>query len=204
VPPTGRSVRLTGMDILRIENGRVVELWHLEDTLGLMQQLQSPAPPDPLSAEGQAQRLERANTEIAELLRRPEVAQRVRAAGPDEWSAVQVIGHVIELIPYWTREIQALADASGEPPHFGRGLDAPERLAAVAHAAGSDPDELLRQLDGAVRAGAAAMRAMTPEQRAKTGVHNRRGELPVAEFIEILIVGHVEDHLAQIKQVLGA
>ena len=74
----------------------------------------------------------------------------------------------------------------------------------MAHGAASDPDVLLRQMDGAVRAAAADIRGMTPEQRGRKGVHNRRGELTVAEFVDILIVGHVEDHLTQIKQVLGA
>jgi steroid delta-isomerase-like uncharacterized protein len=39
IPPTGKQVTLTGMDITRIENGKIVELWHQEDMLGLLQQL---------------------------------------------------------------------------------------------------------------------------------------------------------------------
>jgi hypothetical protein len=155
------------------------------------------------SAEDQAQRLERASDHMADLLRRPEVAQRVRTAGPDEWSAVQVIGHVIELVPYWMGQMQMLVSAEGAPPSFGRGLDAVERLEGVAHGAASDPEALLRQMEEAVQAGAAGIRAMTTEQRAKKGVHNRRGEATVAEFIEALLVAHVEDHLAQIEQALG-
>ncbi len=203
VPPTGRAVRLTGMDILRIENGRVVELWHLEDTQGLMQQLRQAQPPDPQSAEGQALRLENVNHQIASLLRRPQVIQRLRAAGPDEWSAVQVLGHMIELIGYWMRDARLLAAATGTPPHFGRTLDAPERLEAVQHGATSDPEELWRELDGVIRIAATDIRGMTPAQRAQKGLHSRVGEISVADAIETLIVAHVENHLRQIKQVLG-
>lgn len=39
IPATGKQVTLTGMDISRIENRQIVEFWHQEDTLGLMQQL---------------------------------------------------------------------------------------------------------------------------------------------------------------------
>jgi predicted ester cyclase len=39
IPPTGKQVTLTGMDINRIENGQIVAFWHQEDILGLMQQL---------------------------------------------------------------------------------------------------------------------------------------------------------------------
>jgi steroid delta-isomerase-like uncharacterized protein len=50
-PATGRAVKLIGMDILRIENGKIVELWHIEDTLGLMQQLGViPSAPSPVEA----------------------------------------------------------------------------------------------------------------------------------------------------------
>lgn len=39
VPPTGKEITLTGSDIVRIEDGQIAETWHIEDNLGLMQQL---------------------------------------------------------------------------------------------------------------------------------------------------------------------
>lgn len=39
IPPTGRQVSLTGIDIDRIVNGKVVECWSFADDLGLLQQL---------------------------------------------------------------------------------------------------------------------------------------------------------------------
>jgi len=38
-PPTGKAVQVTGMDIMRYHDGRVVELWSQFDDLGLLQQL---------------------------------------------------------------------------------------------------------------------------------------------------------------------
>jgi len=155
------------------------------------------------SAEGQAQRLESVNRELAALLRRPDVAQRLRAASADEWSTLQILGHMVEFINYWMSGIQAMAMANGQPPHFGRSLDAPERLAAVEHGAASDPDSLLKELDRATTAAAAHIRAMTPAQRARTGIHNRLGEITVADAINALVVEHVEAHQTQIQQTLG-
>jgi steroid delta-isomerase-like uncharacterized protein len=37
--PTGRHARFSGVNIFRISDGRVVELWNHRDDLGLMQQL---------------------------------------------------------------------------------------------------------------------------------------------------------------------
>jgi steroid delta-isomerase-like uncharacterized protein len=38
-PPTGKVVRVTGMDIMRYRDGQVIELWSQFDDLGLLQQL---------------------------------------------------------------------------------------------------------------------------------------------------------------------
>lgn len=39
IPPTGNRVTMPGIDILRIEEGKIVELWEQEDRLSMMQQL---------------------------------------------------------------------------------------------------------------------------------------------------------------------
>lgn len=39
IPPTGQRVTMPGIDILRIEGGKIAELWGQEDMLGMLQQL---------------------------------------------------------------------------------------------------------------------------------------------------------------------
>jgi steroid delta-isomerase-like uncharacterized protein len=39
LPPTGRSITMTGIEIFRIEDGKITELWGEANLLGLMQQL---------------------------------------------------------------------------------------------------------------------------------------------------------------------
>lgn len=39
IPRTGKQIRVTGMAIWRIADGKIVEHWHETDQLGLMQQL---------------------------------------------------------------------------------------------------------------------------------------------------------------------
>jgi predicted ester cyclase len=39
IPPTGRSFDIAGIDIYRIENGRMAEHWHVVDQLTMLQQL---------------------------------------------------------------------------------------------------------------------------------------------------------------------
>lgn len=39
IAPTGRQVENTGIDVFRLVDGKIAEAWHVEDNLGLMQQL---------------------------------------------------------------------------------------------------------------------------------------------------------------------
>ena len=39
IPPTGKHIAWTGMDFVRIANGKFAELWSNQDVLGLLQQL---------------------------------------------------------------------------------------------------------------------------------------------------------------------
>ena len=39
MPPTGKTVEFTGIYIARVKNGKIIEHWGEEDSIGLMQQL---------------------------------------------------------------------------------------------------------------------------------------------------------------------
>ncbi|MCB0212682.1 MAG: ester cyclase [Anaerolineae bacterium] len=39
IPPTGKSIKSTGINIFRIEAGKIIEHWNNADDLGLLQQL---------------------------------------------------------------------------------------------------------------------------------------------------------------------
>jgi len=49
LPPTGKHVRFTGIDIIRIAGGKLVEHWGEMDMLGLLQQLGVVPLPGPAS-----------------------------------------------------------------------------------------------------------------------------------------------------------
>jgi predicted ester cyclase len=42
IPPTGKIAKFSAVNIFRIANGKVVEIWNHRDDLGLMQQLDAP------------------------------------------------------------------------------------------------------------------------------------------------------------------
>lgn len=155
------------------------------------------------SAEEQAWRLEEVHEETFSLLSRPHMARRAYAVpGEDNWSAVQILGHMVEVVPYWLDHCRKIIAAAGEPYHFGRSLDNPDRLAAVQRPKSETSGHLLRLLSDEVRPAARAIRKMTPAERGLIGIHQGRGEMTVAEIIEVFIVAHVENHLAQMRTAL--
>jgi uncharacterized damage-inducible protein DinB len=150
--------------------------------------------------EAQARRLESVDVQLATLLRQPEVQRRLRAApGGNEWSATEILGHMVEMIPYWLDHCRRLIAATGEPPTFGRTLGSPERLAGVEQGARGNPEDLARMLHEQVQEAARAIREMSVEERSKKGMHMRDGEMTVGEVIERFIVDHAEEHLAQVR-----
>lgn len=152
----------------------------------------------------QSRRLEVVRNQLNALLRQPEVAERLRTApGESEWSALQTVGHTIEMIPYWLHHCQN-AIAASEPPAFGRGMEDPERLAAVALGATSGLDFLLTRLNEEVDKAIPIIQQLSPADRAKVGIHIRRGAMTVDDMLEKLVVAHAEEHLAQIKTALQA
>jgi predicted ester cyclase len=45
LPPTGRPVTMTGQEIFRVHDGKLAEIWHLEDVPGMLSQLGLEPPP---------------------------------------------------------------------------------------------------------------------------------------------------------------
>jgi uncharacterized damage-inducible protein DinB len=155
------------------------------------------------SGETQAQRLERVYEQVEQLLREPGFAARLRMPpSGNGWSAMQTLGHMTEMIPYWLSHCRTLINATGTPPTFGRTAGSPERLAGVAHGASADPHALLRQLHEEVQAAASAIRQLSAAERSRRGISTERGEMTVAQVIDSFIVDHAEEHLAQVQRTL--
>jgi uncharacterized damage-inducible protein DinB len=154
-------------------------------------------------AEEQARRLEDVYERAFTLLSRPHIARRAYSVpGEDNWSAVQILGHMVEVVPYWLDHCRNVIAAAGEPYHFGRSLDDPDRLAAVQRPESETSGHLLRLLSDEVHRAASAIRQMTPAERKMIGTYKGQDEMTVAEIIEVFIVAHCENHLAQMRAAL--
>jgi hypothetical protein len=129
--------------------------------------------------------------------------------GPEsEWGPREVLAHVGEMIPYWLGEIELIVDAGagagGDAPGFGRLEDDPIRVQIIGRDRRFPGRELLGRIDVEARRAAARFRALTEAESSAVGRHVTRGELSVAEIAERLLVGHIEGHVTQLRELVTA
>ncbi len=118
----------------------------------------------------------------------------------ERWDRFHVLGHVGEMLPFWTGEMRRLLEGAGE---VGRDDDGYiRREAAIASAAEADEAELLH----AARSGTAGLVALLDDlsESDLSRVALRRSregerESTLGDQLEQALVGHLEEHVAQLE-----
>lgn len=149
----------------------------------------------------QAEKLEASIDElIARLAALPEGSFTARASIED-WTAAEVVAHMTEMLPYWTRVV---ATAIAEPDRpLGRAMDDPDRLGPVATANAVPRSEALNHLRHAVHEAATFIRGITDAQWRTVAVHRVQGPLTVNTMVRTLMVDHAENHVQQALRAAG-
>jgi hypothetical protein len=164
--------------------------------------LRGDIPPQNDSHDLQALR-ERVAAARADLARTP--VSDDRGAGPvdpatgEAWHRGNVLGHVSEMLDYWTEQIQRAINGSATMGRDEQG--AALRRQGIAQGDGLSEIELRREVDRKVGRALVVLAAMTPEDLEKTvEFHNREGtrQAEVGELLQMLVVRHLEEHVAQL------
>jgi hypothetical protein len=120
----------------------------------------------------------------------------------NEWSVMQSLAHIVEIMPYWANEIEQLADKPGQK--FGRVMSDEARLRAIAE----HGDDELAQAEAVLPGSYARMKEvladLTDADLAKTGVHSKYGERPLEWFMREFVTDHLRNHLTQLQECLIA
>ena len=131
----------------------------------------------------------------------------VVAPGPESsWGPREVLAHVAEMLPFWLGEIELILDAGGgaEPLAFGR-LEADDlRIAIITRDRVFPARELLGRVEVEGRRVSRRFRAFGDAEAAAMGRHVTRGDLTVREIADRLIVTHLEGHVTQLRDSVGA
>ena len=119
-----------------------------------------------------------------------------------DWGPKEVLAHVAEMLPFWLAQIDAILGGGQEPvPPFGRVTTDPVRIERIGRDRMLPAAELFDRIDTAGRTVLARLRTLDSQELGRRGVHPRLGEMTVQALVERFIVGHVEDHVGQLRDV---
>lgn len=126
--------------------------------------------------------------------------------GPEaSWGPREVLAHLAEMLPFWLGELERVVDGDGvTPAPFGRVADDAIRLGVIERDRTLPARALFARVDGGLWAWKERLPTLTEVERGKTGLHPRLGEMPAARIAERFVIGHVEEHLAQLQVILAA
>jgi hypothetical protein len=126
--------------------------------------------------------------------------------GPEaSWGPREVLAHVEEMLPFWLGEMERIIDADGPGPiPFGRTADDPVRIGILVRDRTLPLQVLFGRIDAGLRAWETRLPTVSDADAAKVGLHPRLGEMPASGILERFVVGHAEDHVTQLREILAA
>jgi hypothetical protein len=158
-------------------------------------------------------------SEIEGLRQRAETARREYAALPREgwgdpgptdeqtgerWDRGNVLGHVAEMLPFWTLQVRAVLDGGVD---MGRDrVGVAQRRVGIDSGREAGEDGLLGRVDEGMAGLQALLADMSDADLARpvryhSGESLREADLRFA--VEGLLIGHLEDHLGQLRSLDG-
>jgi hypothetical protein len=125
--------------------------------------------------------------------------------GPEaSWGPREVLAHVEEMLPFWLGEMERVIDGDGsDPVPFGRTADDPLRIGIIDRDRSLPLRVLFARIDAGLAGWADRLATLTSAERELIGVHPRLGEMPAPAILERFVLGHAEDHVAQLADILG-
>jgi hypothetical protein len=162
--------------------------------------------------DGLADRLEQAAAAMRDLgpavaAREPWALTETYGPGPEsEWGPREVLAHVGEMLTYWLGEIELIIDSDphAEPPGFGRLETDPIRIDIIGRDRRFPARELLGRIEVEANRAASRFRALTDDEAGRIGRHMTRGDLSITDIAERLLVGHLEAHVTQLRDIVAA
>jgi len=147
-----------------------------------------------------AERLETVDRRFAALAERDSTG----LTEPDQktgerWEAGQVWAHTAEFPGYWLGELaKVVAGWAGEPVPFGRVKSDPDRVAAIERDRRTDRAALFARVRDGIARTRDHLDALPADAWSAQGVHSTLGVMDVTRIVEEFLVGHLEEHAAQL------
>ena len=121
------------------------------------------------------------------------------------WGPPEVLGHVNEMLPYWTAELEhVLAGDAATAVPFGRVATDQSRLDRIEADRAKPTGRLLDEIDAGLAGVEAFIANLGPGDAERLGSHPTRGEIDVRTSVERFFVTHLEEHIEQLRAILAA
>jgi len=114
------------------------------------------------------------------------------------WDLAHVVGHVAEMLEFWSAELCKVA-ARGEGTPFGRRKTSPERIARIEASSGLSLDALLADIERRGDMLADLVQAIDPDRLQVHGLHPTLGPMTPIQIVEEFGVAHLEEHARQLS-----
>ncbi len=131
------------------------------------------------------------------------MAESTLHAAPDAqtWSAIKILAHAAEFVPYWARQARDVASTSATGA-FGRTHEDPARIAAVEEHANDTLQTVAARLERGMAEAEQILSAIPPSGWVRRGRHARRGEMTAAAIVDAFMLDHLEEHRRQLDELL--
>jgi hypothetical protein len=123
-----------------------------------------------------------------------------QAPTENEWTVMENLAHIAEIMPYWAGEVAKLVARPGQK--FGRTMEDEGRLAALREHGHDNLAQIRATLPGSYARLDEVLSNLNDSDLELTGHHSRRGERTLEWFIEEFITKHLHDHVVQIRTCL--
>jgi hypothetical protein len=121
-----------------------------------------------------------------------------------DWGPREVLGHVDEMLPYWTEQLEAvLAGEPAAPVPCGRIATDQSRLDRIDADRARPAGEQLDSITAGLARAEAFVTGLTTADGARLGRHPTRGDLTVRDSVERFLAAHLEEHVVQLREILA-
>jgi hypothetical protein len=120
-----------------------------------------------------------------------------------DWGPKEVLAHTAEMLGYWPVQIDHILAGGPEPVPFGRVSTDPERIERIGRDRELPTAELFGRVATEASRLATRIRSLSATDTARRGLHPRLGEMTVVGIVDRFLVGHLEDHVEQLRAILA-
>ena len=122
------------------------------------------------------------------------------------WGPREVLAHTAEMLPFWLGEFERIVEAgrgAGDGLPFGRVADDALRIGILERDRTLPLRELFDRIDAGIARWDRRLAVGAPGEGSAVGRHSRLGELTADEVRDRFVIVHLEEHAAQLTEILA-